>query len=104
MKGLHLLRLHNFNNIIIMYYIMNFGALRRGLKASYMKNDRAEEELNKSGHTLNKDLSGERAKVYTDSEGRPTIAYRGTNNWHDVITDFALPLGLAQYTKRMCTF
>jgi len=28
---------------------MNFGALKRGLSASYMKNDKAEEELKKSG-------------------------------------------------------
>ena len=80
---------------------MNFGGLKRGLSASYLKNDKAEQELKKSGYTLDKDLSGKRAKVYTDSEGKPTIAYRGTQNFHDVITDFAIPLGLAQRTKRM---
>ena len=52
---------------------MNFGALKRGLSASYMKNDKAEEELKKSGFTLDKDLSGKRAKVYTDVNGQPTI-------------------------------
>lgn len=80
---------------------MNFGGLKSGLGASYMKNDKAEEELKKSGYTLDKELSGERAKVYTDSNGQPTIAYRGTQNFHDVLTDFAIPLGLAQRTKRM---
>jgi len=66
-----------------------------------MKNDKAEAELKKSGYTLDKELSGQRAKVYTDANGQPTIAYRGTQNFHDVMTDFAIPLGLAQYTKRM---
>lgn len=80
---------------------MNFGELKRGLSASYMKNNQAEEELKKSGLTLDKDLSGKRAKVYTDVNGQPTIAYRGTQNFHDVLTDFAIPLGLAQHTKRM---
>jgi len=66
-----------------------------------MKNDKAEEELKKSGYTLDKELSGQRAKVYTDANGQPTIAYRGTQNFHDVMTDFAIPLGLAQHTKRV---
>ena len=80
---------------------MNFGAFKSGLSASYMKNDKAEKELQKSGYKLDKELSGERAKVYTDANGQPTIAYRGTQNFHDVLTDFAIPLGLAQRTKRM---
>ncbi len=80
---------------------MNFGAFKRGLSASYMKNDKAEKELQKSGYKLDKELSGERAKVYTDANGQPTIAYRGTQNFHDVMTDFAIPLGLAQHTKRV---
>ena len=80
---------------------MDIGKLKSGLSASYLKNDKAEQELKKSGYTLDKELSGKRAKVYTDINGQPTIAYRGTQNWHDVITDFAIPLGLAQHTKRM---
>lgn len=81
---------------------MNIAGLKSGLKASYMgNNNKAEEELLKSGYTLDKEMSGKRAKVYTDTDGKPTIAYRGTNNFHDIITDFAIPLGLAQHTKRM---
>ena len=80
---------------------MNFGAFKTGLSASYMKNDKAEQELLKKGYKLDKDLSGQRAKVYIDANGQPTISYRGTQNFHDVMTDFAIPLGLAQHTKRM---
>lgn len=80
---------------------MDFEKLKRGLKASYQSNDKAEKELLKSGYTLDKDLSGKRAKVYVDKNGQPTVAFRGTQNFHDVITDFAIPLGLAQKTKRM---
>ena len=80
---------------------MNFRDLKRGLSSSYLKNDKAEKELQKSGYTLDKELSGKRAKVYTDASGKPTIAYRGTQNIRDVLTDLSIPLGLSSKTKRM---
>ena len=80
---------------------MDFDKFQTGLKASYQSNDKAEKELQKSGYKLDKELSGKRAKVYVDENGQPTIAYRGTQNFHDVMTDFAIPLGLADKTKRM---
>ena len=80
---------------------MNFGALQNALKSSYMSNDKAEKELLKSGYTLDKELSGQRAKVYVDKNGKPTIAYRGTNNLKDLWTDLSIPLGFAHKTNRV---
>ena len=80
---------------------MNLGDLKIGLKSSYKNNTAAEKELLKSGYTLDKSLSGKRAKVYTDESGQPTVAFRGTNTFKDIVTDFAIPLGLAQNTNRM---
>ena len=43
--------------------------------------------ITKAGDTLDKNLSLQRAKVFTDRAGNPTIAFRGTSNIHDVGTD-----------------
>lgn len=80
---------------------MNISGLKNALKSSYMNNDKAEKELQKSGYTLDKELSGQRAKVYTDKNGKPTIAYRGTNNLKDWFTDLSIPLGFAHKTNRV---
>lgn len=80
---------------------MNYSGLKNALKSSYMPNDKAEKELQKSGYTLDKELSGQRAKVYVDKEGKPTIAYRGTNNLKDWVTNLSIPLGLAHKTNRV---
>ena len=80
---------------------MNFGGLKNALKSSYLSNDKAEKELQKFGYTLDKDLSGQRAKVYTDANGKPTIVYRGTNNLKDWVTNLSIPLGLAHTTNRV---
>ena len=80
---------------------MNYGGLKNALKSSYLSNDKAEKQLQKSGFTLDKELSGQRAKVYVDQNGKPTIAYRGTNNLKDWVTNLSIPLGLAHKTNRV---
>lgn len=80
---------------------MNYGGLKNALTSSYLSNDKAEKELQKSGYTLDKELSGQRAKVYVDKNGKPTIAYRGTHNLKDLWTDLAIPLGFAHKTNRV---
>ena len=80
---------------------MKFNDLKNALKSSYMPNNKAEKELQKSGYTLDKELSGQRAKVYVDKDGQPTIAYRGTSNLKDWFTDLSIPLGFAHKTNRV---
>ena len=70
------------------------------LKSSYGNNKDAEANLAKEGYTLDKSLSGKRAKVFTDAEGKPKIVYKGTQSIQDVGTDIALTLGLGKHTKR----
>lgn len=71
------------------------------LKSSYQDNKNAEVSLKEKGYTLDKELSGQRAKVFTDPHGRPHVVYRGTQNKHDVMTDVALMLSLGKYTSRV---
>jgi len=69
--------------------------LRAGLNASYMGNKPAAALLKPHGYTLDHELSGQRAKVYVDNQtGQPHIAYRGTQNKHDVVTDIKAFLGI----------
>lgn len=75
--------------------------LKRGLNASYQRNKKAKKTLAKSGFELDKKLSGKRAKVFTDEAGNATIAYRGTSNFHDVLTDVSIPVGIVDKTKRV---
>ena len=74
--------------------------LKRVLKASYEPNKKAKKTLAKSGFELDKKLSGQRAKVFTDRVGRGNVSFRGTNNLHDVATDLSIGVGLLPITKR----
>ena len=76
--------------------------LKRILKSSYESNKKAKKTLAKSGFKLDKKLSGQRAKVFTNKKtGQGNVVYRGTSNIHDVGTDLTLPTGLMPVTKRM---
>ena len=75
--------------------------LKRVLKASYEPNKKAKKTLAKSGFELDKKLSGQRAKVFTNKTGQGNVVFRGTDNIHDVGTDLSLGVGLIPVTKRM---
>lgn len=79
----------------------DLGGLQSVLDASYESNENAEKILKRKGYTLDKDLSGERAKVFTDKAGNPHVVYRGTQNRHDVATDALLMVGLGAHTNRI---
>mgnify|MGYP003640566415 CR=1 FL=1 len=68
--------------------------LKSGIQASYQTNNDAKETLKKQGFKLDESLSGQRAKVYTNEQGKPHIAFRGTNNKSDVVTDIKSFLGI----------
>ena len=69
--------------------------LKTALDASYEPNDLAGEMLKSKNMTLDTQLSGQRAKVYTDnSSGQVYISFRGTQNGHDAITDMGAYIGL----------
>ena len=80
---------------------MNDGDLKRILNSSYQKNKKAEKTLLKSGYKLDKNLSGERAKVFIDDNNQASIVYRGTANKSDVMTDLAIPFNALGQTKRL---
>ena len=72
---------------------MNFEQLRNIMKSSYEDNNKAEKRLKDSGYTLDKSLSGNRAKVFVDDNGDAFIVHRGTNTIQDVFTDVGLLFG-----------
>lgn len=71
------------------------------LSASYQKNNEAEKTLSKQGYKLDKQLSGNRSKVFVDSNGKAHVVHRGTQNLGDVWTDAMITAGLGKYTKRV---
>ena len=81
----------------------NMNELKAGLRASYKPNPEAADILSEMGYSLDFQLSGQRAKVFTDSNGKPYISFRGTQNMHDVGTDAKayLGLGLGERSKRV---
>lgn len=79
---------------------LDTSTLKTILKSSYQSNRDAEKELAQKGFTLDKELSGQRAKVFTSPSGKPHIVYRGTQNRHDVLTDAALALRMGRFTNR----
>lgn len=70
------------------------------LSASYQRNKDAEKTLSQQGYTLDRDLSGRRAKVFHDQNGKAHVVYRGTQNVGDAVTDLAFGMGLGKYTSR----
>ena len=74
---------------------INTDELKHLLKSTYSKN---KEDI--GDYKIDKQLSGTRAKVYTNKEtGKNVIAIRGTQGIHDMITDAHLFLG-DKSTKR----
>ena len=71
------------------------------LKASYEPKKKASKTLAKSGYTLDKKLSTNESKVFTDKEGNPNIAFRGSTNAKDFLfSDTLLGLGASKYDPR----
>ena len=81
----------------------NMAELKAGLDASYKPNEEASAILENLGYSLDFQLSGQRAKVFTDSSGKPYIAFRGTANKQDMVTDAKayMGLGVGENSKRV---
>jgi hypothetical protein len=75
--------------------------LKAGLDASYQTNAEAKKTLSKQGFKMDEELSGKRAKVFVNGEGKPIVSFTGTHNRHDVITDAMVMAGLGKFTKRL---
>ena len=67
------------------------------LEHSYKKPQKGT-EIN--GYKRDDSLSGKRAQVYTNQEGKAVVVHRGTSGIHDMITDAKLSLGFNK-SKRM---
>jgi hypothetical protein len=77
------------------------------LKASYQKPDDAKKTIEAEGYKYDPELSTMKAQVFTDKEGNPNIAYRGTELGRgrktaiaDIGTDLMIGAGLGKYTKQ----
>ena len=75
--------------------------IKTGIDASYKNNETAKNMLSKQGFSLDEQLSGQRAKVFTNPKGEPVVAFRGTANKKDMVTDALIMAGLGKYTKRV---
>lgn len=74
---------------------MNYNQLKTALSSTYRNNNTAQKDLKGKGFTLDKDLSGKRAKVFVDDKtGQAYVAHRGTHSIQDVFTDAGLLLGI----------
>lgn len=71
------------------------------LKASYQPNDIAKSYLRKHHLILDEELSGQRAKVFVNREGQPSIVYRGTKTAPDLLTDLKIATGYGESTNRV---
>ena len=81
--------------IILEVLYMNYNQLKTALSSTYRNNNTAEKDLKGKGFTLDKELSGKRAKVFVDDKtGQAYVAHRGTNSIQDVFTDAGLLLGI----------
>jgi hypothetical protein len=75
--------------------------IKAGIDASYKTNEQAKQILADQGFVMDDQLSGKRAKVFLDGEGKPVVSFTGTHNRHDVLTDAMIMAGLGKYTKRV---
>ena len=75
--------------------------IKTGIDASYKNNETAKNMLSKQGFSLDEQLSGQRAKVFTNPKGEPVVAFRGTANKKDMVSDALIMAGLGKYTKRV---
>ena len=78
----------------------NTNNLKEVLKASYANVNDAEKIGTSLGYKIDRDLSNRKHKVFLDKDNKPTVAFTGTRNFADVITDGALALGLGGFTNR----
>ena len=76
--------------------------VKKILKASYLNQKEANEELKHLGFTYDPQLSTNESKVFIDKKGRPNIAFRGSKRIVDDFlgSDLKLALGLEKYDKR----
>lgn len=72
---------------------MNYTQLHSALKSTYQDNKTADKMLKKQGYTLDKQLSGKRAKVFVDENGQAYVAHKGTQSIQDVFTDIGYAFG-----------
>ena len=72
------------------------------LEASYQNPDQASKHLEDLGYKYDNDLSSPEGKVFTDKEGKPHIAFRGSKRLKDdwLGADVKLALGLEKYDRR----
>jgi len=71
------------------------------LEASYQKSKDAKNTLEKQGYKLDRDLSNKEAKVFVDSEGKPSIAVRGSKSAYDfLVSDPLLAIGRSDLDPR----
>lgn len=72
------------------------------LKASYESTKDSRNTLRDAGYTLDQQLSSANTKVFTDTMGKPHIAFRGSKHILDWIRDDPLiGLGLGAYAPRV---
>ena len=72
------------------------------LKASYLNPQEASKHLEGLGYNYDHELSSPESKVFTDKEGKPHIAFRGSQRVKDdwLGADIKLLLGLEKYDRR----
>lgn len=75
--------------------------IKKILQDSYLPTKQAAQSLRDRGYNFDENLSNINSKVFTDSFGRPHIAFRGSSNILDwVREDPLLTFGLGKYTPR----
>ena len=72
------------------------------LAASYQNQDQASKTLGDLGYSYDHALSTPESKVFTDKDGKPHIAFRGSQRVKDdwLGADVKLALGLEKYDRR----
>jgi hypothetical protein len=70
------------------------------LNVSYLNQKRAKNRLRDLGYTYDDRLSTNENKVFTDRNGKPNIAFRGTKRVKDYVADAMLAVGLEKYNPR----
>lgn len=85
---------------------MDKNTLKQLFEASYDEPKDAEQRLAKLGYVADKDLTTSKAKVYTDTEGKPIILHRGTElnkGWKTALADIKtdIQIGLGRTPKRL---
>jgi hypothetical protein len=81
---------------------INSNSLHDLIKASYKRNNTAEDIAMKHGYRLDHELSNSENKVFVNPDNQSsTVVYAGSRKAGDfLITDPAITLGLGKYTKR----